>query len=280
MDPLLLLKALFLGVVEGLTEFLPVSSTGHLIIASELIGFHDEKGKVFEIFIQAGAILAVCWEYRARIADTFAGLLSERRAQRFALNLAIAFVPLAGLAFLFNKAIKAVLFHPVPVALAFIVGGFIILFAERWYKGRASAHPHMIDSVDDLTPLDALKLGLAQCAALIPGTSRSGATIIGGLFFGLSRRCATEFSFFLAIPTLIVATIYSLWKERALLGGGDIPVFSVGFIAAFVSAFICVRWLLRYVSSHDFTVFAWYRIAFGLIVLAVTYGGLVSFAPH
>ncbi len=280
MDPLLLLKALFLGVVEGLTEFLPVSSTGHLIIASELIGFHDEKGKVFEIFIQAGAILAVCWEYRARIADTFAGLLSERRAQRFALNLAIAFVPLAGLAFLFNKAIKAVLFHPVPVALAFIVGGFIILFAERWYKGRASAHPHMIDSVDDLTPLDALKLGLAQCAALIPGTSRSGATIIGGLFFGLSRRCATEFSFFLAIPTLIVATIYSLWKERALLGGGDIPVFSVGFIAAFVSAFICVRWLLRYVSSHDFTLFAWYRIAFGLIVLAVTYGGLVSFAPH
>ena len=279
MDPLLLLKALILGIVEGLTEFLPVSSTGHLIIVSELLGFHDEKGKVFEIFIQAGAILAVCWEYRERITSTFAGLFTDPRAQRFAINLTIAFVPLAGLAFLFNKAIKAVLFHPVPVALAFIVGGFIILFAERWYKVRAQSQTRMIDSVDELTPWDALKLGLAQCAALIPGTSRSGATIIGGLFFGLSRRCATEFSFFLAIPTLIAATIYSLWKERALLGSGDIPVFSVGFIAAFISAFICVRWLLRYVSTHDFTIFAWYRIAFGLVVLGVTYGGLVKFAP-
>ncbi len=279
MDPILLLKALILGIVEGLTEFLPVSSTGHLIIASELLGFHDEKGKVFEIFIQAGAILAVCWEYRVRITTTFSGLLSDARAQRFALNLTIAFLPLAGLAFLFNKAIKAVLFHPVPVALAFIIGGFIILFAERWYKTRTRSQVRMIDSVDDLTPWDALKLGLAQCAALIPGTSRSGATIIGGLFFGLSRRCATEFSFFLAIPTLILATIYSLWKERALLGSGDVPVFSVGFIAAFISAFICVRWLLRYVSTHDFSIFAWYRIAFGLIVLAITYGGLVRFAP-
>ncbi|MBL8519812.1 MAG: undecaprenyl-diphosphate phosphatase [Betaproteobacteria bacterium] len=280
MDPILLLKAFLLGIVEGLTEFLPVSSTGHLIIASELLGFHDEKGKVFEIFIQAGAILAVCWEYRVRIASTFAGLFNDARAQRFALNLTIAFLPLALLALAFNKAIKAVLFHPVPVALAFIVGGFIILFAERWYKARAQTQTRMIDSVDELTPWDAFKLGLAQCAALIPGTSRSGATIIGGLFFGLSRRCATEFSFFLAIPTLILATLYSLWKERDLLGSGDIPVFSVGFVAAFVSAFVCVRWLLRYVSTHDFTIFAWYRIAFGLVVLGVTYGGLVKFTPQ
>jgi undecaprenyl-diphosphatase len=280
LDPILLLKALLLGIVEGLTEFLPISSTGHLIIASELLGFHDEKGKVFEIFIQAGAILAVCWEYRARLIATFAGILSEARAQRFALNLAIAFTPLALLGLLFNQAIKAVLFKPVPVALAFIVGGLIILAAERWYQRRAAAlgsRARMIDSVDDLTWMDALKLGLAQCAALVPGTSRSGATIIGGLFFGLSRRCATEFSFFLAIPTLILATVYSLWKERALLSAADVPVFSIGFVAAFVSAFACVRWLLRYVSNHDFSIFAWYRIAFGIVVLAAVWGGWVRF---
>jgi undecaprenyl-diphosphatase len=276
-DPILLLKALILGIVEGLTEFLPVSSTGHLIIASELLGFHDEKGKVFEIFIQAGAILAVCWEYRARIGATFAGILSDPKAQRFALNLVVAFLPLALLALAFNKAIKAVLFKPVPVAMAFIVGGVIIIIAERWYKNRDMTGRRVIDSVDDLTLMDALKLGFAQCAALIPGTSRSGATIIGGLFFGLSRRCATEFSFFLAIPTLVIATIYSLWKERALLGSGDIPVFTVGFVAAFVSAFVCVRWLLRYVSTHDFMPFAWYRIVFGIVVLWVTWSGAVKF---
>lgn len=283
MDPFLLLKALVLGLVEGLTEFLPISSTGHLIIASELLNFHDEKGKVFEIFIQAGAILAVCWEYRARLADTFSGLLSERRAQRFAINLVIAFTPLAVFGLLFNKAIKTALFKPVPVALAFIVGGVIILVAERWYQRRVAAGAagaRLIDSVDDLTWKDAVRLGFAQCAALVPGTSRSGATIIGGLFFGLSRRCATEFSFFLAIPTLIMATMYSLWKERALLGSGDIPVFSVGFVAAFVSAFVCVRWLLRYVSTHDFSIFAWYRIVFGVVVLGVTWSGLVRFAAN
>lgn len=279
MDPILLLKALILGVVEGLTEFLPVSSTGHLIIAGALLDFNDEKGKLFEIVIQAGAILAICWEYRARLTETFAGLFSDARAQKFALNIVIAFVPLAALAFLFNKAIKAVLFKPIPVALAFIFGGVIILFAERWYKQRAAIRTKpMIDSVDALTAMDAFKLGLAQCAALIPGTSRSGATIIGGLFFGLSRKCATEFSFFLAIPTLIVATIYSLWKERALLSAADIPMFGVGFIAAFISAFLCVRWLLRYVSTHDFTPFAWYRIAFGFVVLAVSYSGVVRWA--
>lgn len=277
MDIALLLKALVLGIVEGLTEFLPISSTGHLILAGELLNFNDDKGKVFEIVIQAGAILAICWEYRQRIASTFAGLTSDPVAQRFTLNLMIAFMPLAVFGLLFQKVIKSVLFKPVPVALAFIIGGIVILFAERWYARRGAMRTApMIDSVDALTTLDALKLGLAQCAALIPGTSRSGATIIGGLFFGLSRKCATEFSFFLAIPTLIAATLYSLWKERALLSAADIPVFGVGFVAAFVSAFLCVRWLLRYISSHDFTPFAWYRIVFGLVVLATAYSGAVN----
>ncbi len=281
MDILLLVKAFIQGVVEGLTEFLPISSTGHLILSGTLLNFHDEKGKVFEIVIQAGAILAVCWEYRARIFSTFSGLLSDPKAQRFTLNLTIAFVPLAVFGLIFYKTIKGVLSNPVPVALAFILGGVIILFAERWYKTRVTQHGRpMIDSVDDLTPMDALKLGLAQCAALIPGTSRSGATIIGGLFFGLSRKCATEFSFFLAIPTLLSATLYLLWKERALLSTADIPMFGVGFIAAFISAFLCVRWLLRYISTHDFTPFAWYRIVFGLIVLATGYGGVVDWTSH
>jgi undecaprenyl-diphosphatase len=285
----LLIKAFILGIVEGLTEFLPVSSTGHLILVGDLLNFNDDKGKVFEIFIQSGAILAVCWEYRARFTATFTGIFHEPRAQRFTLNLFIAFLPLAIFGLLLGSAIKAALFKPVPVALAFIIGGIIILFAEHWYKKRAKermvalreaapgiVNKPLIDTVDDLTPIDALKLGLAQCAALIPGTSRSGATIIGGLFFGLSRKCATEFSFFLAVPTLIAATIYSLWKARNVLSTSDIPMFSVGFIAAFVSAFIVVRWLIRYVSSHDFTIFAWYRIVFGLIVLATAYTGVVE----
>jgi undecaprenyl-diphosphatase len=264
-----------------------------LILVGHLLDFNDEKGHVFEIFIQAGAILAVCWEYRARLVFTFRGITNEPRAQRFVLNLCIAFLPLAILGLLFNKQIKAVLFHPVPVALAFIVGGIVILFAERWYKARTKnellllrdqapgivARP-MIASVDDLTWRDALKLGLAQCAALIPGTSRSGATIIGGLFFGLSRKCSTEFSFFLAIPTLFAATLYTLWKARALLSTSDIPMFTVGFIAAFVSAFIVVRWLIRYVSTHDFTIFAWYRIVFGFVVLATAYSGSVDWRAH
>lgn len=281
MDILLLVKAFIQGIVEGLTEFLPVSSTGHLILTGTLLNFHDEKGKVFEIVIQTGAILAVCWEYRVRIVSTFSGLFSDPKAQRLTLNLAIAFTPLAVFGLVFYKTIKGVLSNPIPVALAFILGGVIILFAERWYKARALQHARpMIDSVDDLTPMDALKLGLAQCAALIPGTSRSGATIIGGLFFGLSRKCATEFSFFLAIPTLLTATVYLLWKERALLSTADIPMFGVGFVAAFFSAFLCVRWLLRYISTHDFTPFAWYRIVFGLIVLATGYGGLVDWTSH
>jgi undecaprenyl-diphosphatase len=282
LDILLLLKALILGVVEGVTEFLPVSSTGHLILTADLLGLgNNQKIKVFDIFIQAGAILAVCWEYRQRLITTFAGITHDPIAQRFAINLFVAFIPLAVMGLLFGKAIQAVLFKPVPVALAFVVGGVIILLAERWYKARAARGlSPRIDSVDQLTWKDALKLGLAQCAALIPGTSRSGATIIGGLFFGLSRRCATEFSFFLAIPTLFAATFYSLWKDRALLSSADIPMFSVGFIAAFVSAFVVVRWLIRYVSTHDFTIFAWYRIIFGGIVLFTAYSGMVDWSKH
>jgi undecaprenyl-diphosphatase len=270
MDPLLLLKALILGVVEGLTEFLPVSSTGHLILAGDLLNFNDERGKLFEIVIQSGAILAVCWEYRERIIRTVSRLGHDRLANRLVLNLAIAFLPLAILGLAFGKAIKAHLFAPVPVAIAFIVGAFIILWAEK------REHRIRIYSVDEMSPADALKLGLAQACALIPGTSRSGATIIGGLLFGLSRKAATEFSFFLAIPTLGVATLYQLYKERALLDANDLGMWVVGFAAAFVSAFLCVRWLLRYISRHDFTAFAWYRIAFGVVVLATWQMGVVD----
>jgi len=272
MELLLTLKALILGVVEGLTEFLPISSTGHLILAGDLLNFNDERGKLFEIVIQTGAILAVCWEYRAKIGSVVGNLHTDRGAQRFAFNLAIAFLPAAILGLAFEKAIKARLFQPVPVALAFIIGGLFILWAER------RRHVVRIESVDELTWKDALKLGFAQAFALIPGTSRSGATIIGGLFFGLSRKAATEFSFFLAIPTLFAAGAYELWKERALLNADDIGMWAVGFIAAFVSAFLCVRWLLRYISSHDFSLFAWYRIAFGLVVLGTAYSGVVNWA--
>ncbi|MYM29779.1 undecaprenyl-diphosphate phosphatase [Duganella sp. CY15W] len=277
MDIVLALKALIMGLVEGFTEFLPISSTGHLILAEHLLGFQgmEEKMKVFEIVIQAGAIFAVCWEYRARIAAVLTGL-GDPKQQRFALNVLIAFLPAAILGVLFNKTIKAVLFAPVPVALAFIIGGLIILSVEKRAKNNpASAR---INSVDDITPVDALKIGIAQAFALIPGTSRSGATIMGSMIFGFSRQVATEFSFFLAIPTLLGATVYSLYKERALLSAADLPLFTVGTVAAFISAFLCVRWLLRYISSHTFTVFAWYRIAFGLVVLITGYLGIVVWA--
>jgi len=272
MDLIPLFHALVLGIVEGLTEFLPVSSTGHLILVGDLLHFNDEKGKLFEIVIQSGAILAVCWEYRVRIFTVLFGLPHDRQAQRLVLNLFIAFLPLAILGLLFHKTIKAVLFQPVPVATAFIVGGVFILWAEK------RKHRIRVDSVDELDVIDAFKLGLAQACALIPGTSRSGATIIGGLFFGLSRRAATEFSFFLAIPTLFAATAYQLYKERALLSADDIGMWAVGFGAAFFSAFLCVRWLLRYISSHDFTVFAWYRIAFGMLILATAHYGWVDWS--
>jgi undecaprenyl-diphosphatase len=273
-DVVLLLKAVVLGLVEGFTEFLPISSTGHLILAEALLDFGDEKGKIFEIFIQSGAILAVCWEYRARLISVCRGLFTDPVARKFALNVAVAFVPLAVLALVFQKPIKAVLFAPVPVALAFIVGGLIILWVERRQR-EGNFTPRVVE-IDDMSVLDALKLGLAQAFALIPGTSRSGATIIGGMLFGLSRKAATEFSFFLAIPTLFIAGIYSLYQERDLLSSADLAPFSVGLIAAFISAFLCVRWLLRYISTHDFTIFAWYRIVFGALVLVTAYFDLVQ----
>jgi undecaprenyl-diphosphatase len=272
MDIPLLLKAVILGIVEGLTEFLPISSTGHLIIAGQLLDFNDEKGKIFEIVIQTGAMLAIIWEYRVKFAGIISGLFSDARARQFVLNLAIAFMPAALLGLAFGKFIKAALFKPVPVAIAFIVGGFIILWAEK------RTHKITVNSVDDMGWKDALKVGCAQAFALIPGTSRSGATIIGGMLFGLSRRAATEFSFFLAVPTLIAAGAYDLYKNRALLDSGDIGLFSVGTIASFLSAFFCVRWLLRYIASHDFTIFAWYRIVFGVIVLATAWSGSVNWA--
>ena len=274
MDLSLFVKALVMGIVEGLTEFLPISSTGHLILAGSLLDFTGEKVKIFEIVIQAGAMLAVCWEYRVRIAGVLLGMFSDARAQKFIRNLIIAFLPAAALGFLFGNTIKTVLFKPVPVALAFIIGGVIILWVEK----RQLQNPRVvhIDSVDDMSALDAFKVGCAQAFALIPGTSRSGATIIGGMLFGLSRKAATEFSFFLAIPTLLAATVYSLYKERALLSVADLPWFSVGTIAAFASAFLCVRWLLRYISTHDFSLFAWYRIVFGTLVLLTAYSGTVT----
>jgi len=272
MDIVSIFHALILGIVEGLTEFLPISSTGHLILAGDLLSTNGEKWKLFDIVIQSGAIFAICWEYRARITRVIADLGNDRKSQRFALNLLVAFLPAAILGLLFGKVIKAHLFHAIPVATAFIIGGFFILWAER------RKHVVRIHDVDDLTLLDAFKLGLAQALALIPGTSRSGATIIGGLFLGLSRKAATEFSFFLAIPTLFAATGYELYKERALLSFDDLGMWLVGFVAAFVSAFLCVRWLLRYISSHDFTIFAWYRIVFGMIVIGTWYWGLVDWS--
>ena len=267
MDILPLLKAAILGIVEGLTEFLPISSTGHLILAGSLLGWTDDKAKAFEIIIQAGAILAVCWEFRDRLIRVAVGLWDESSAQRFVLHVAVAFLPAAVLGLVFGSAIKATLFSPVPVALAFIAGGLVILWVERG-GGRTGAR---VTSMDQMTVVDAFKVGLAQTFALIPGTSRSGATIIGGMLFGLSRPVATEFSFFLAIPTLLVATLYSLYEQRALLAVSDVPIFAVGLVTSFVSAFLCVRWLLRYVATHDFRAFAWYRIAFGLVVLATAH---------
>jgi len=274
MDLYPLLQALILGVVEGLTEFLPISSTGHLILVGDLLDFNDERGKLFEIVIQSGAILAVIWEYRTRFVSTLAGFPRDPVARRLVVNLAIAFMPLAVLGLLFGKTIKTHLFQPVPVAIAFIVGAFIILWAEK------RQHTVRIHSVDDIGPWDALKLGLAQACALIPGTSRSGSTIIGGLFFGLSRKAATEFSFFLAVPILGAASVYQLIKERHLLAWEDLGIWVVGFISAFVSAFLCVRWLLRYISSHDFTIFAWYRIVFGILVLVTWQFGIVDWTAH
>lgn len=272
-DISLLVKAAIMGIVEGLTEFLPISSTGHLILVGSLLGFHDEKAKVFDIAIQTGAIFAVILVYWQKIRETLVALPSEKKAQQFALNVFIAFVPAVVMGLLFGKAVKEHLFTPVVVASTFIIGGFIILWAEKRQQTTVRVH-----SVDDMSSLDAIKVGLVQCLALIPGTSRSGATIIGGMLLGLSRKAATDFSFFLAMPTLIGAGAYSLYKERALLSMADVPMFAVGLVFSFASAWLCVRWLLRYISTNNFVPFAWYRIVFGIVVLVTAYTGWVKWA--
>ncbi len=258
-----LLKAAILGIVEGLTEFLPISSTGHLILAGELLDFNDEKGKAFLIMIQTGAMLAVMWQYRVKFLDLAIGLFHQGDAQVFVLKLFVAFLPAAIVGLLFGNLIKAFLFGSVPVALALIAGAFVILAVERFYKSWR------IDSIEAMSWRDALLVGLAQCCSLIPGVSRAGATIIGGMLCGLSRRAATEFSFFLAVPTLIAAGGYDLVKHRGEFSVGDAGILAIGLIVSFISALICVRWLLRYVANHNFTVFAWYRIVLGGIILAV-----------
>jgi undecaprenyl-diphosphatase len=288
MDIYLILKAVILGLVEGFTEFLPISSTGHLILVGDLLDFNDDKGKAFEVIIQFGAILAVCWEYRQKLISVVTGIASRRASQRFAVNVIIATIPAIVLALLFGKYIKSALFSPIPVATAFIVGGFIIFWAEARQKklesevGNGVLISRDIDSVDDLNWRDALKIGLAQCAALIPGTSRSGATIIGGMLFGLPRKVATEFSFFLAIPVIAGATLYELIKLRHVLGDASWstfgPTLGISFAVSFVSAFVCIRWLIRYVATHDFRIFAWYRIIFGVLVLLTAWTGVVQWS--
>lgn len=264
MQSLPLLNAFILGVVEGLTEFLPISSTGHLILVSDLMGVNDEKGKVFEIVIQLGAILAVVWEYRARFALAFSGLARDRTQQRFATNLLVAFLPAAIVGLAFQSQIKKYLFNPVTVAIALAVGGLVIFAIEHWYARHGKPR---VTEVDSMSWSDALKVGIAQCFSLIPGTSRSGATIMGGMLSGLSRQVATEFSFFLAVPIMFAATGYEMVKYRALFTREDLAPFAVGFVVSFVFALIAVKGLIRYVAHHDFRAFAWYRLALGAAVL-------------
>jgi undecaprenyl-diphosphatase len=281
-DAWLLAQAAIMGVVEGLTEFLPISSTGHLILTASLIGFTGEVNKVFDIAIQSGAMLAVMWEYRDRLRRTVTGLGHDPVARRFALNVLVAFVPAAVLGLLLGGVIKQHLFHPVPVATAFIVGGLIILWVEarhrRLYGGAdlKGARKARVETVDDMTAWDAVRVGFLQCLALIPGTSRSGATIMGAIVLGFSRKAATEFSFFLGIPTLMGAGAYSVVKYRDLLRWDDLPMFAVGTVVSFFAALLCIRWLIRFVSTHDFVPFAWYRIVFGGIVLLTAYTGWVN----
>ena len=285
MDFIFLIKAVILGVVEGLTEFLPISSTGHLILVGDLLHFNDGHGKAFEIIIQFGAILAVCWEYRQKLGQVVISLGSRASSRRFILNLVIATIPAAVLGILFGKYIKSYLFAPIPVALAFIGGALVIFWAEKRQVqyGKQQKLNRPIHSVDDLSAFDALKVGMVQCAALIPGTSRSGATIIGGMLLGLPRTVATEFSFFLAIPVIGGATIYELLKlSKApatvlLVSPADFTLALIlGFVAALIAAFICVRWLIHYVASHTFIPFAWYRIIFGAFILITSYTGFIA----
>lgn len=282
MDWILLLKAAVMGIVEGLTEFLPISSTGHLILAGALLGFEDEKAKVFDIAIQTGAILAVIIVYWQKIYHTVVELPTQRLARRFAINVLIAFIPAVILGLLFGQMIKAHLFTSTVVASTFILGGLVILWVEGWGKTPPPGeHPDdsaRILNVESMSPLDAFKVGIVQCLAMIPGTSRSGATIIGGMLLGLSRKAATDFSFYLAIPTLIGAGAYSLYKERALFSIMDLPMFAVGLLFSFASALLCVRWLLKYIATHSFVPFAWYRIVFGVVVLFTHWQGWVVWA--
>ncbi|MDR2165227.1 MAG: undecaprenyl-diphosphate phosphatase [Zoogloeaceae bacterium] len=270
MDKFLLLKALILGIVEGLTEFLPISSTGHLIIAGDLLDYTNEQSKVFEIVIQLGAILSVCWYFRARIGKALGGLVSDPAQRRFAAHLGIGFLPAAAFGLLLHRVIKDHLFNPLTVAAALVGGGILMLCIE---KRSAVAR---IQSVDAMRWQDALKIGLAQAVAMFPGVSRSGATIMGGMIFGLSRQAATEFSFFLAIPTMFAATIYDVTKSWQFLRGEDLPVFVVGFGAAFVSGLLTVKGLIRFVAHHTFVGFAWYRIVFGGVVLLTAWTGMIA----
>ncbi|KAI5914723.1 undecaprenyl-diphosphate phosphatase [Thauera sp. 2A1] len=272
MDLSLLLIALVLGIVEGLTEFLPISSTGHLIILGDLLGYNDDASKVFKIVIQLAAILAVCWDYRERLLKVVVDLPREPGARRFVGLLIVGFLPAAVLGLMFHSIIKGVLFNPITVATALIIGGLIILYVEK-----RSYHPR-VTSVDGLGWGDALKVGFAQALAMIPGTSRSGATIIGGMIFGLSRKTAAEFSFFLAIPTMFAATAYDLYKNWSLLHAADLPVFAVGFVASFVAAMWAIKGFIRFISNHTFIAFAWYRIAFGIVVLATWKLGMVDWS--
>ena len=265
MDWISMLQAAIMGIVEGLTEFLPVSSTGHLILTGSLLGLKGEFWRSFDMAIQFGAIMAVIWEFRERITRVVSGLLRQNPADwRFAINVVIACIPASFLALLFEKQIKGYLFNPVTVAVALIVGGFVILWAER----RQTPESVRVQSMDEMTMLDAFKVGIAQIAALIPGTSRSGSTIIGVMLFGLSRQTATQFSFFLAIPILFAASVKELFGIRDMLNAHYLTLFAIGFVFSFISAFLCVRWLLRFVSQHNFNGFAWYRIVFGLVILA------------
>lgn len=273
MDFALLIKAAIMGVVEGLTEFLPISSTGHLILTAALLDWHGEKVKLFEVVIQTGAIMAIVSLYAGRLWETLVGLPREAKAQRFTLNVLIGFFPAALAGVLFIDVIKGVLFQPLVVALGFIVGGLVILWAEHLQKRGSVVHVHDVDSV---RWTDALKVGLVQCTALVPGVSRSGATIIGAMLLGFNRKAATEFSFFLAIPMLFGAAAYDLYKNRELLSTADMPLFAVGLVVSWVSAWVCVRWLLRFVGNHTFVPFAWYRIGFGLLILLTASMGWVD----
>jgi undecaprenyl-diphosphatase len=256
-----LLQAVILGLVEGITEFIPVSSTGHLIVVGQWLGQTDERAKTFDIFIQLGAILAIVWLYRARLLHTAAAARTDPASRRFFVNLAISFVPAAGLGFLIHDWIKEHLFNTSVVAWALILGGIAILLIERW------SPPTRFEEVSDVPPLIALGVGLAQVLSLIPGTSRSGATIMGGYALGLSRRAATELSFFLAIPIMFAATLYDLAKSVGALSPADTAFFTTGFVVSFLSALVVVKAFLAYVSHHSFTAFAWYRIAFGALLL-------------